>query len=571
MHKNYDVKFLINALYRAIDKYKDIIDNVRVGIVQWINNGTMLFCNKAFVEMLGYNSIDELSSRLEADTLQFCCPVDRDRITSILTQHGKIKGLGIMAVRSDGTSFRANINARRVDSTDVTPAYFEAYVENCAICNRAEDKAGYPALHDPLTGIANRVLFLDRLNRAVRRAACRPDYRFSVICLNLDRFKLINDNFGRNTGDEVLRHAAAGITCCLRELDTVARFEGDDFVILIDNITRSADTILVAQRLREALRTPFKVADGLEIGIGAGQGIVLHAERYVQPDSILRDASSAMYRAKGAGTSGIRIFNRGMRDATVRRVTLESEMERSLEAGAFFLVYQPIVHMDNGALYGFEALLRWTNNGKSVPPSMFIPVAEECGLINKLGMFVIEQVCARTAAWSAVYKARFAVHLNISGKQLAAPGFLNEVRKVLQHTDVDPETLMFEITESVLMDNSVTCMQSIYGIRNLGIKFCLDDFGTGWSSLNYLRTLPVSCIKMDKSFVGAVDQDGKAVIVMRNLLKLGEDLNLPLIVEGVEHAAQAEILKAAGCRLAQGFFYDRPMPGRQAEKLLAVC
>ncbi|MDR1685234.1 MAG: EAL domain-containing protein [Desulfovibrio sp.] len=566
-----DTKSFIAALRRTVNRYQDIIDNAREGIVEWAADGTTLFCNRAFAEMLGYNSIDDFSCRSEGDALQFCCPVDRDRITSMLAQNDTINGLGIKAIRSDGTSFRASVNARRVNPADGTPAYYEAFIENCTTCNRAEDKAGYPALHDPLTGMANPALLRDRLNRAVQRAARRPEYRFSVICLNLDRFKMINDNFGRNTGDDVLRHAAAAVKCCLRETDTVARIEGDDFVILIDNIRRSADTILVAQRIHKALRIPFKVADGFEISIGAGLGIVLHAERYTQPAGMLRDASSAMYSAKNAGTRDIRIFNRRMRDATVRRFALENEMGRSLEAGTFFLVYQPIVHMGDGTPYGFEALLRWTNNGNPVPPSMFIPVAEECGLINKLGLFVIEQACARAAAWSAVHKVCFAIHLNISSKQLAAPGFLNEVRRVLQDTAADPETLIFEITESVLMDDSVTCMQNICGIRNMGIKFCLDDFGTGWSSLNYLRTLPVSCIKADKSFVDAVEQGGKAVIVMRNLRKLGDDLNMPLIAEGVENAAQAEILKAAGCRLAQGFFYAEPLPDRQAETLLSGC
>jgi diguanylate cyclase (GGDEF)-like protein/PAS domain S-box-containing protein len=569
MRENRDMKFFIEALKRSVDRYQDSIDNAREGIVQWTADGTILFCNTAFVKMLGYNSIDDFSCHAEDDALQFCCPVDRDRIIAILAQNGAINGLGIKAVRSGGAFFRANVNARRVDTADGMSAYFEAFIENCTMCNRREDSAGYPALHDPLTGTANRALLRDRLNRAVQRAARRPEYKFSVICLNLDRFKMINDNFGRNTGDDVLRHAAAGIKCCLREIDTVARVEADDFVILIDNIERSADTILVARRIHTALRIPFKIAEGLEISIGAGLGIVLHAERYTQPDSILRDASSAMYNAKNADTSDIKIFNRKKRDATVRRFALENEMERSLEAGAFFLVYQPIVHMDNGALYGFEALLRWTNNGNPVQPSMFIPVAEECGFINKLGLFVIRQVCVQTAAWSAVHKVRIAIHLNISGKQLAAPDFLNEVQRVLRDTGADPESLIFEITESVLMDDSAACMQSIRGIRNLGIKFCLDDFGTGWSSLNYLRTLPVSCIKADKSFVGPIDRDEKAVIVMRNLLKLGDDLNLPLIVEGVEYAGQTEMLKAIGCRLAQGFFYHKPMPGRQAETLLS--
>lgn len=563
-----DLQLTVATLKRTVDGYRSIVNNMREGIIRWATDGKILFCNRSYLELLDFTSENDFFTKSDVEPLQFCIPVDRLTIMSLLTQYGRIKDLEIKAVRPDGSPFWININAQRFDPTDDEPAYFEMFIENCTARKLMEDKVNYQAYHDSLTGLANRPLFRKRLYRAILRALRLPGYKFSVIYLNLNRFKLINEHFNRGTGDDVLRHAASAVTCCLRELDTVARFGSDKFAVLVDNIKRGADTILVAERIHNALSVPFKTADGVEIGLSAGIGIVLHAERYSQPDDILRDASTAVYHTKKAAARNIRIFNSKMRDAAVQRLTFENELQQGLASGAFSLAYQPIVHMENDSLHGFEALLRWTSNGKTVPPAIFIPVAEENGFINKLGLFVVEQVCTKAAAWSVDHNTPVPIHLNISGRQLASPTFPGEVQYILKNTGVDPEMILFEITESVLMDNNVTCIKNIYNIHNMGIKFCLDDFGTGYSSFSYLRILPVSCIKIDKSFVTALEHDKKSAIVMQNMLKLGEDLKITLIVEGVESYEQAEILKTAGFSLAQGFFYHRPMPVQQAEMLL---
>jgi diguanylate cyclase (GGDEF)-like protein/PAS domain S-box-containing protein len=564
----HDLQITVAALKRTVDGYRSIINNMREGVVRWTADGKILFCNKSFLELLDFTSENDPLGKTEVEPLQFCTPVDRAAIMNLLMRHGSIKDLEMKAVRLDGSPFWININARRVAPAEDAPAYFEMFVANCTAHKLMEDKVNYQAYHDTVTGLGNRQLFRKRLFRAILRALRMPGYKFSVIYLNLNRFKLINAHFDRRTGDEVLRHVATAVTCCLRELDTVARFGGDKFAVLVDNIKRGADTVLVAQRIQDALGVPFKTAGGIEISLNAGVGIVLRAERYSQPDDILRDASTAMSYTKGAGARNIRIFNNSMRDAIMQRLTFENELRQGLDSDAFSLVYQPIVNMENGALHGFEALLRWTRNGKSVSPAMFIPVAEENGFINKLGLFVIEQVCAKAADWSNGRNTPLTVHLNISGRQLTESSFPGEVQRILKNTGVDPEMIIFEITETVLLDDNVTCMRSIYNIRNMGIRFCLDDFGTGYSSLSYLRMLPVNCIKIDKSFVNALERDKKSIIVMQNLLKLGEDLKIMLIVEGIESDKQAEILKTSGCKFAQGFFYHRPMPAQQAEMLL---
>jgi diguanylate cyclase (GGDEF)-like protein/PAS domain S-box-containing protein len=568
MNENRELRSTLEELRNSLNNYKALVDNTIEGIFRWSYDGKLLFANRAFANTFGYPSVGELFAAAGDAPLRFCTATDKNVLLSTLEQYGKITDFELRSAKVDGTPIWIGLHARRVDDALGRPAHYEAFIENITLRKLTEEKLNYQSLHDPLTNLANRALFHDRLNTALLRAARQPGYRFSVIYLNLDRFKSVNDNFGRGTGDDVLCHAAAVIKSCLRELDTVARFGADEFAVLVENVTRNGDTLRVAKRIYKTLSSPFIVAGGAEISIGAGLGIVLHGESYDQPDSLLRDADMAMYRAKASARLNIAIFNTKMRDDTVPTFTYENALRQGLASGAFSLHYQPIVRMDNGALHGFEALLRWNNNGQAVPPAVFIPIAEECGFINNLGLFVIEEVCSQLAEWSKKKPISFITHLNISGQQLKVPRFYNEVRKILHGTQIDPSLLLFEITESVLMDDSITCLQSINNIRKLGIKFCLDDFGTGYSSLNYLRSLPLSCIKVDKSFVTEIEYDDKALMIIRNLLKMGGDLNMPLIVEGIERQEQADILLGAGCCFAQGFLYYRPLPASEAGRLI---
>ncbi|MDR2125057.1 MAG: EAL domain-containing protein [Desulfovibrio sp.] len=568
MNENRELRSTLEELRNSLNSYKTLVDNTVEGICRWSSDGKLLFANRAFAEIFGYTSIGDLFAASGDAPLRFCPPTDRNVLLSTLEQYGKITDFELRSAKVDGTPIWIGLHARRVDDALGRPAHYEAFVENITLRRLTEEKLSYQSLHDPLTNLANRALFRDRLNTALLRASRQPGYRFSVICLNLHRFKSVNDNFGSGIGDDVLCHAASAIKSCLRELDTVARFGADEFAVLVENVAGNGDTLRVAKRMHQALCSPFRVGDGIEISLDADLGIVLRGESYEQPDSILRDADTAVYRAKSSDRRNIAIFNPKMRAESAQTLTYEKALRQGLALRAFSLHYQPIVRMDNGELHGFEALLRWTDNGKAIPPAVFIPIAEECGFINSLGLFVIEEVCNQLAEWSKKMPITFITHLNISGRQLKMPRFYNEVRKILHDAQIDPSLLLFEITESVLMDDNITCLQSINNIRKLGVRFCLDDFGTGYSSLNYLRSLPISCIKVDKSFVSEIEYDEKALMIVRNLLKMGGDLSMPLIVEGIERQEQADILLDAGCCLAQGFLYHRPLPAPETGRLL---
>lgn len=566
--ENAERSAVAQALRRAEARYRDIFDNATEGIFQWTPDWRLLSTNMSFARMLGYNTVNALFMSVAERAFHFCySPAVEKDLVAELERKGHVSNFEFQVVRRDGTQLWASMNARRVAGPGGYTNYYEAFIENISSRKLTEEKLVYQAFHDPLTGLANRALFHDRLRMAIRRAARQPNYSFAVLYLDLDRFKVVNDSFGHNTGDDVLCHAAVGILSCVREVDTVARFGGDEFAVLIEEMERSSFAVRVAKRIHAVLSQPFVVKEQ-EINIGASIGIVLKGENYELPEDILRDADTAMYRAKADRGICFKIFSQKMRDETVESIVFETELRQGLKADEFLVEYQPVVYMDSGELYGFEALLRWRRKGSMVGPAYFIPVAEETGFIKNLGLHVIEQVCRQLTEWKKIGDRPFITHVNISGRQLIVPTFPSDVQRILERTGVDPSWLLFEITESVLLDNGGACLQGIQQIRDLGVQFCLDDFGTGFSSLSYLRQLPLSCIKVDRSFVSDVENDPHSLVIVRNLLSLGQDLGLSVIVEGIERDTQVRALLSTGCSLAQGYYFHRPLSSEAATNLL---
>jgi EAL domain-containing protein (putative c-di-GMP-specific phosphodiesterase class I) len=333
-------------------------------------------------------------------------------------------------------------------------------------------------------------------------------------------------------------------------------------------VERGSYAVQVAKRIHAALSQPFGPR-GREINIGASIGIVLKGESYDLPENILRDADTAMYKAKANRRIYYKVFSHKMREETLKTIALETDLRQGIKDGEFYVAYQPVISVDTGKPHGFEALLRWNRAGsRSIGPASFIPMAEETGLIRALGLYVIEEVCKQFMEWKKLYSHPFITHLNVSGHQLAFPSFPREVQDILDRTGADPSWLLFEITESVLLDNDGGCIQGINHLRELGITFCLDDFGTGFSSISYLRQLPLSCIKIDRSFVSDLETDAHSLAIVRNLLSLGKDLGLSVIVEGIERQSQAERLMSVGCALMQGFHFYQPLDVDKAAELL---
>ncbi len=432
---------------------------------------------------------------------------------------------------------------------------------------RAETELAYRSTHDPLTGLPNRALFIDRLGLGLARME-RKSSMLAVMFLDIDGFKMINDNLGHDVGDELLHAVADRLRAALRPGDTVARFGGDEFTILSEEIGDASEAIHIADRLRAALQPSFTLAER-EVSVTASIGIVVAADPHQRPEDLLRDADAAMYQAKERGSAGYELFDEVMRVRVARRLETESGLRRAIREGEFSLLYQPQVELPTGRLIGVEALVSWHHASRGlVGPSEFIPIAEETGLIVPIGSWVLEQACRQGARWRARLGATvpFVMSVNLSARQLMQPGLATLVESTLQETGLSAGDLVLEVTERVLIEKDDHTAGVLEELRSRGVRISIDDFGSGYASLTSLRRLPVDTLKIDQSFVkGVIANDGDAGIV-ETILRLGDRLGLTVIAEGVEDESQASKLAALGCRFAQGYYFSVPVSGSELEE-----
>ncbi|MCM0754788.1 EAL domain-containing protein [Desulfovibrio aminophilus] len=430
-----------------------------------------------------------------------------------------------------------------------------------------EEQLAHQAFHDALTGLPNRLLFNERVERAVERAARREDYRFAVLMIDLDRFKTVNDSLGHQAGDKLLMAAARRLESCVRSVDSVARLGGDEFALLLEEYEHPHDVTRVARRIHEAMEKPFAI-DGTGVVCGASIGIVLRAESYRGAEDILRDADIAMYRAKSQGTAQYKVFNRKMHEQATEFMQLELELRQALDRDELAVHYQPIVAVGDQRLKGFEALVRWEHPRRGrISPDRFIPVAEETGLIAPLGQWVLLQACAQMRRWRDLHPeaAGLSMSVNISSRQIMRRDFLDGVQEALDRTGLPPGALKLELTESSLLKDSKVCMETLHALRDLGVRLVVDDFGTGYSSLNYLQRLPIDTLKIDRSFIsGEANPE-----IVRTIIALARNLNLNVVAEGVEREDQLERLARENCDEAQGFLFSKPVDGFNAGRLIA--
>ena len=438
----------------------------------------------------------------------------------------------------------------------------------------AEEKLLHDAQHDELTQLCNRSLLTDRLQHTILRGNRRKRYQFAVLFLDLDRFKIVNDSLGHAIGDRLLISVARRLEQCVREVDTVARLGGDEFAIILDDIQDLSDATRVAERILTDLTLPFQL-EGREVFTAASIGIAHSDSGYSSAEEMLRDADNAMYVAKDAGRACYRIFDSVMHERAVTRLTLENELRRSIARGEMGLHFQPIVCLKTGKLVGFETLARWFHpDHGNISPARFIPIAEETGLILPLGRWVLEQSCKQMQKWHEQYPRDadpLWVSVNLSIKQLHDPTLVAQTREMLASTGFSPELLRLEITESTLMDNADVFADVFRQFEELQVRFALDDFGTGYSSLAYLHMLPIKTLKIDRGFAWRLtgDQDremGKRIV--SSILSLAKSLEFGVVAEGIEEQAQLDILRALDCPLGQGYFFSRPLPAEEAERLL---
>jgi diguanylate cyclase (GGDEF)-like protein/PAS domain S-box-containing protein len=432
-----------------------------------------------------------------------------------------------------------------------------------------QEQLRHAALHDALTGLPNRLLFMELLAQVLDRSRRHPEHVFAVLFLDIDRFKVVNDSLGHLTGDELLVAVSRRLVGCMRQGDAIARLGGDEFTILLNDLGDATQASVIATRMLQALRDPFPIK-GREVFVTGSIGIALSATGYRKPEDIMRDADTAMYRAKALGKARYELFDASMHARAMERLRLEGDLRRSIERGEFALHYQPIVALNTGVWTGFEALLRWQRPGRQMSPAEFIPIVEEMGLIDLLGAWVIQEACRQIAAW----RWRFpnlpvlGVAVNVSARQLNRADFVQTVRDAVWASNLRAGDLRIEITETTLMEDPEGAEIVLRQLRALGVKVYLDDFGTGFSSLSYLHRFPVDTLKIDRSFIAGLSGGTGQPAIVESIVALAKTLGTHVIAEGVETEAQMSELVRLGCSEAQGFFYARPLPARTAETFL---
>lgn len=430
----------------------------------------------------------------------------------------------------------------------------------------------YSTLHDALTGLPNRSLFTERLRHSMRRTARHPDDMFAVLFLDLDRFKEVNDNLGHFAGDELLRAVARRLEACLRPEDTVARLSGDEFAILLESISETSDAGRVAERIEEALSFPINLG-GAEVTTSASMGIVTSSMSQDQPEQLLRSADMAMYRAKAAGRARYEMFDRAMHTDALARLQLETDLRRAAEQGEFRLHYQPLVSLRTGRITGFEALLRWEHPQRGlVQPSDFIPIAEETGLIVRIGRWVLNESCRQLREWQEAHPREepLSVSVNLSVKQFNQPDLVDQLASAIRTSGITPGCLRLEITESALIDKGSAAMALLVQIKQLGVQIYLDDFGTGYSSLIYLHKLPIDAIKIDRELVSTMDSDEKNLRLVRTILTFAQIIGVRAEAEGICTSEQLRELRALKCEHGQGFLFSAAIPHDAVDEVLTA-
>jgi len=434
-----------------------------------------------------------------------------------------------------------------------------------------EEQLRHQALHDPLTKLANRTRFTDRLEHALLRAG-RTGHQVAVLFMDLDNFKSVNDSLGHSAGDYLLTEVAERVQTCLRPFDTIARLGGDEFAILLEDVTSIDDATGVTERIFQVLGTPFEL-EGKELIVRASIGIALGegGAREAGAEGLLRDADVAMYVAKSHGKGRCEVFEQSMQATMLERLALLSDLQRALEREEFFIHYQPMVLLKSGRLIGLEALVRWQHPSRGVlPPSQFIALAEESGAILELGKWVLRRACEQAVAWQARYPSDppWTMSVNVSVKQLQHHAFVEDVAEVLRETGIEPHTLILEITESVMMQDVSRTLGLLAEIKALGVRLAIDDFGTGYSSLSYLRQFPFDLLKIDKSFIDDVGMIMQQKELTRAIIELGKTLDMELVAEGIERREQLTRLQSMECELGQGFYFAEPLAPDAVPELL---
>jgi diguanylate cyclase (GGDEF)-like protein len=435
----------------------------------------------------------------------------------------------------------------------------------------SKDHFRFAAFHDALTNLPNRALLTENLKFVIERAKQHEDYQFAVLFLDLDRFKNVNDSLGHSIGDQLLMAMARRLESCIREVDMVARLGGDEFAILLDGISNTAEATAMCRRIQEKLASPFNLS-GHEVFTTTSIGIAMSSTGYDHPENMLRDADTAMYRAKAQGKACYEVFDKGMHARAVYLLQMENDLRRALDREELRVYYQPIVSLENGQLAGFEALIRWQHPDRGfINPVDFIPLAEDTGMIAPIGLWILKKACQQLSQWQWQSHANRSLFMsvNLSGKQLSENDLVDQIGDILKETHVDPRHLKLEITESVVMENAEQAARLLKRLKALGVQLSIDDFGTGYSSLGYLHRFPVDTLKIDRSFVGRIGEAAENIEIVRTIVSLADNIGMDVVAEGVETLGQLAQLRKLKCQYGQGYLFSRPVDAASIDTWIA--
>ncbi|MGI0488751.1 EAL domain-containing protein [Pantanalinema rosaneae CENA516] len=563
------------ALRESEERYAIAVQGAKDGLWDWNLKTNQVYFSPRWKSMLGWEA-DEIGHHLD-EWFNRIHPEDFETVKSLLVAHLEGRTADFESeyrmLHRDGSYCWMLCRGLAVYDGSGKVSRIAGSLTDITSRKRTEKQLLHDALHDALTDLPNRALFMDRLGRSLERHKRNPDDLFAVLFLDLDRFKIVNDSLGHVVGNHLLIEIARRLQTCIRSEDTVARLGGDEFVILLEAIDYPSDATRVAERIQQELARPFDL-NGHEMFVTVSIGIALISAEYEQPEEMLRDADTAMYRAKALGKSRYELFDTSMHHQAITLLQLETDLRYAIERQEFELHYQPIIALKTNRLSGFEALVRWRHPQRGlVSPGAFIAIAEETGLINPIGWWVLQEACQQMQHWQTQFSLQppLSISVNLSGKQLAQPDAVTRVQQILHTTGLNPAALKLEITESSIMENAESTVARLQQLKALGIQLSIDDFGTGYSSLSYLCRFPIDTLKIDRSFIHTMDSELEKLELVRTIATLAWNLNMDVVAEGVENEHQLAYLKSLGCEYAQGYLFSRPVDQLETEKLIATA
>jgi PAS domain S-box-containing protein len=583
LYQHFQIQRIRRQLQERDQLFQLITENAADMIAVVDSEGRRLYNSPAYQKVLGYSA-----EELNTSSLEQVHPDDRNRVMEA-AEKAKATGRG---ERLEYRIRHKDGSWRYLESTSsVVPAVADGELEKLVIVNRdvtdrkrIEEMLAHSAFHDKLTNLPNRALFVDRLQHALTLARRHYGYRFAVLFIDIDEFKVLNDSLGHARGDEVLIEIGSRLTESVREMDiisrpafpklfadkTIARLGGDEFTVLLDDLHDPSDAVRVAQRIQEKCAVPFTINEQ-EIVIAASVGIALSSASYNHAEDLIRDSEIAMYRAKRSGKARCEVFDPGMHESAVKRLRMETDIRKALDAGEFKVYYQPIVNLQTGKISGFEALTRWQKPTGMIPPIEFISVADETGLILPMNRQLMQDATRQLREWQLKFPSDspLTMSVNVTSKQFAQPELAAEIGLILEQAELEPCHLQLEITETITMADPKRAEEVFAELRALGVRLSIDDFGTGYSSLSRLQKFPVDSLKIDRAFISNMDTDQESREIVRIIIMLAHNLGMKVVAEGTEKEEQISHLKQLNCEMAQGFFYSKPVSPEDIWELLA--